>query len=143
MKKFFKIIGGIIGGIIVLGIIAGIVGGNSSSDTSSSKPTTSKPTAPVTAPATSDSNAELQAMLKSAPAPVVKKDDMSMEVTYTLTNNTKDKFDYVELDVDFYNKAGVKIGSEMTNTENVTAGQKFQLDVGVIFFWIFFYWYRQ
>lgn len=135
MKKFFKIIGGIIGGIIVIGIIGAVAGGNSSSSTPTKPTAVTAPApekatqAPKPTPAPSSPDDELKAMLQTAPAPVVKKDEISYDVTYTLTNNTKDSFDYVELDVDFYNKAGVKVDTGMVNTTHVSAGQKFELNV--------------
>lgn len=130
MKKLFKIVLGIVGAIVVLGIIGAVAGGHSDSSSSTASKSTTTVSAP--APTVSSPDDELKAMLKAAPAPKVTKDDVSMDVTYTLTNTTKDKFDYVELDIDFYNKAGVKIDSEMTNTQNVTPGQKFQLKVSTM-----------
>lgn len=136
MKKFFKIIGVIIGVFIVIGIIGAIAGGNSSSSTQSSAPqpattqtTTTKPTAPAPkpAPAAPSKDDELANMLKAAPAPTVSDDGFMKTVTYTLTNNTQDTFDYVEIDYDIFNKDGIKTNSDMTNITNVTPGQKFQL----------------
>jgi hypothetical protein len=151
VKKFFKIVGSIIGGIIVLGIIMGIIGSNSSSQPSPQSTTpmkqattgnqqTTKPkskskpkpasAAPVTAPKSLDD--ELADMLAHAPVPTVKDDGFTKTATYILTNTTKDKFDYIELDYDVFNKSAIKTGSNMVNITNVTPGQKFQLQVTLL-----------
>lgn len=69
----------------------------------------------------------LQAMLNKAPAPVVHKDEYSYSVEYTLTNNTKENFDYIQLNADVFDKNGVKLGNDMTNITDVKAGQVFKL----------------
>lgn len=148
MKKFMKIVLGFIGGIIVLfAILIGIsvvtannqastdsqatISAPAPSDTTSSDSTSSDSTSTNTSGDGQSAGEDtlLQGMLSAVPAPTMTDDGIQKTVTYVLTNDTKLTFDYVELNVDFYNKAGVKIDSEMVNTTNVTPGQKFQLQV--------------
>lgn len=136
MKRASKIVLIIVGGLAVLGIVGNIIGSNNTSNTVTNSPTTTESTpssaptsTPTPAPQSQDKDSELQAMLQASPAPTFVKSDVDEELTYTLTNNTNDTFDYVELDVDFFNKEGVKIDDGMTNTTHVTPGQKFQLQV--------------
>lgn len=136
MKKASKIVLSIVGGFAILGIVGNIIGSNNTPSTATSNPATTESTpsstptsTPTPTPQSQDKDSKLQAMLQASPAPTFVKSDVDEELTYTLTNNTNDTFDYVELDVDFFNREGVKISNEMTNTTNVTPGQKFQLQV--------------
>lgn len=68
-------------------------------------------------------------MLKNAPKPVVKKDEFTYNVTYTFTNKSKFDFDYIELDLNVYDKDNVKLDTNMTNITDVKAGQTFKMTV--------------
>jgi hypothetical protein len=68
-------------------------------------------------------------MLKNAPKPVVKKDEYNYTVTYTFKNNSNIKFDYIELDLNVYDKNGTKLDTNMTNITDVKPGQTFKMSV--------------
>jgi hypothetical protein len=76
---------------------------------------------------TEDKDALLQAMLDKAPKPVETKDEFSYTVEYTLTNDTKETFDYIEVQYDVFDQNGVKLGNSFTNISDVTAGQVFKI----------------
>lgn len=76
---------------------------------------------------TEDKDALLQSMLDKAPAPVETKDDFSYTVEYTLTNDTGEDFDYIQVDYDIFDANNVKLGNNMTNITEVTAGQTFKI----------------
>jgi hypothetical protein len=76
---------------------------------------------------TEDKDALLQAMLDKAPKPVETKDEFNYTVEYTLTNDTKETFDYIEVQYDVFDQNGVKLGNSFTNISDVTAGQVFKI----------------
>jgi hypothetical protein len=59
--------------------------------------------------------------------PVETKDEFSYTVEYTLVNDTKEAFDYIQLEADVFDKNGVKLGNNMTNITEVKPGQTFKL----------------
>jgi hypothetical protein len=69
----------------------------------------------------------LQEMLDKAPKPVVKKDEFNYTVTYTLKNDTKEDFDYIQLNYDVFDKDNVKLSNDFVNITDVKAGQTFKL----------------
>jgi hypothetical protein len=122
MKKLFKFVLAIVIAVVVLvGIGIGVTAYTASKVVKSvdhtvktmQKQTTSK-------------DQELQAMLAKA-KPVETHTDMDYSVEYTLTNDTKDSFDYVQINADVFDKGGVKLGNDMTNITNVQPGQTFKL----------------
>lgn len=127
MKKFIKFIVGIIVAVLILVAI-----GIGVTAYTASKAVQSVDHSIKTMQAqTSDKDAELKAMLAKA-KPVVTHTDMEYYVTYTLVNDTKDSFDYVQLNADVFDKNGVKLGNDMGNITNVKAGQTFQLKIQFI-----------
>jgi hypothetical protein len=76
---------------------------------------------------TENKDALLQAMLDKAPKPVETKDEFNHTVAYTLTNDTKEDFDYIQLSADVFDKDGTKLGNNITNITDVKAGQTFKL----------------
>lgn len=68
----------------------------------------------------------LQVMLDKA-KPVETKDEFTYSVEYTLKNDTKESFDYIQLEADVFDKNGVKLGNNMTNITEVKPGQTFKL----------------
>lgn len=73
----------------------------------------------------------IENMLKNAPKPIEKKDDYNWTVTYTFTNKSKINFDYIELDLNIYDKDNVKLDTNMTNITDVKAGQTFKLTIDI------------
>lgn len=71
----------------------------------------------------------LDEMLKNAPKPIIKKDEYTYNVTYTFTNKSKFDFDYIELDLNVYDKDNVKLDTNMTNITDVKAGQTFKMTI--------------
>jgi hypothetical protein len=78
---------------------------------------------------TENKDALLQTMLDKAPKPVETKDEFSYTVEYTLTNDTGEDFDYIQLSADVFDKNGTKLGNNMTNITDVKAGQTFKLKI--------------
>lgn len=76
---------------------------------------------------TNDKDKLLSEMLSKAPAPTVVHDQYSYTVEYTLTNNTNETFDYIQLNADVFDKNGTKLGNDMSNITNVKPGQTFKI----------------
>ena len=74
-----------------------------------------------------DKDKLLQAMLDKAPKPVETKDDYSYTVEYTLTNDSDQTFDYIQISADVFDSKGVKLGNDMTNITDVKPNQTFKL----------------
>jgi hypothetical protein len=73
-----------------------------------------------------DKDALLKVIFDKA-KPVEKKDDFSYTVELTVTNDTKENFDYIEVQYDIFDANGVKLGNNFSNISNVTAGQTFKI----------------
>ncbi|QKE74786.1 hypothetical protein HPK19_19495 [Arthrobacter citreus] len=124
MKKFFKVILWIFSIGVILGIggcVASVfVVGKAVKDTATEISSKNK-----------EEKKALKEILKNAPKPVVKRNEFEYTVTYTFKNTSKIDFDYIELDLNVYDKKGTKIDTNMTNITDVKAGQTFKMTVNL------------
>jgi hypothetical protein len=77
-------------------------------------------------------NAEQKAlddMLKNAPKPKVERNEYEYKVTYTFKNTSKINFDYIELQLNVFDKNGTKLDTNFTNITDVKSGQTFSMTV--------------
>lgn len=123
MKKFFKFIMGVVVTVVVL-IVVGV---GITAYTANKAVQSVDHTVKTIQNATQSKDQELADMLSKAPAPTETHDDYSYTAEYTLTNNTKDTFDYIQLNADVFDKNGTKLGNDMANITNVTPGQTFKV----------------
>jgi hypothetical protein len=55
------------------------------------------------------------------------KDEYSFTVDYTMVNDSKESFDYIQLNADVFDSKGTKLDNTMSNITNVQPGQTFKI----------------
>lgn len=127
MKKFMKIVLAIVisGGILALGgcVFSVFLAGKAVESVDKTIKTTQKQTA--------EDDAALKAMLDKTKPVIVKDDFGGYKAEYTMTNDTKKDFDYIQVNYEVLDGKGVKISDDFTNITDIKSGQVFKVTLDI------------